>query len=213
VGTAAGPQNEFPSPAQLRSPFEFVARPIRLLHAPMTDFANTCTGDGIGWDFAKTSPTRRLTGSKSLSAFLSLNQGREERPRPGAHQDRAGLAAPGPTACATRRRHALRALCLPMRPPRPGPRGQVAGRLFHGAGRRGAVGDVSNVLFAGGWVARAKRRRVHLLRLLRHADARRTTTVEKLLDYVMNTPEDGRRTKVCVDQRCRLINRTSDKSP
>jgi 4-O-beta-D-mannosyl-D-glucose phosphorylase len=32
-----------------------------------------------------------------------------------------------------------------------------------------------------------------------------TTTVEKLLDYVANTPEDGMRSKVCVEQRCRLI--------
>jgi 4-O-beta-D-mannosyl-D-glucose phosphorylase len=32
-----------------------------------------------------------------------------------------------------------------------------------------------------------------------------TSTVDKLLDYVMNTPEDGLRSKVCVEQRCRLI--------
>jgi 4-O-beta-D-mannosyl-D-glucose phosphorylase len=32
-----------------------------------------------------------------------------------------------------------------------------------------------------------------------------TTTVDKLLDYVTNTPEDGMRSKLCVDQRCRLI--------
>jgi 4-O-beta-D-mannosyl-D-glucose phosphorylase len=32
-----------------------------------------------------------------------------------------------------------------------------------------------------------------------------TTTVEKLLDYAANTPEDGMRSKACVEQRCRLI--------
>jgi len=32
-----------------------------------------------------------------------------------------------------------------------------------------------------------------------------TTTVEKLLDYVANTPPDAMRSKLCVDQRCRLI--------
>jgi 4-O-beta-D-mannosyl-D-glucose phosphorylase len=26
-----------------------------------------------------------------------------------------------------------------------------------------------------------------------------------LLDYVLNTPEDGMRSSLCVDQRCRLI--------
>jgi len=34
-----------------------------------------------------------------------------------------------------------------------------------------------------------------------------TSTKYKLLDYVMNTPEDGTRSRVCVEQRCRLIGR------
>jgi 4-O-beta-D-mannosyl-D-glucose phosphorylase len=29
--------------------------------------------------------------------------------------------------------------------------------------------------------------------------------VERLLDYVAHTPEDGMRSKICVEQRCRLI--------
>ena len=33
-----------------------------------------------------------------------------------------------------------------------------------------------------------------------------TTTVEKLLDYVENTPEDGYSTGKCVQQRVELIN-------
>jgi 4-O-beta-D-mannosyl-D-glucose phosphorylase len=37
-----------------------------------------------------------------------------------------------------------------------------------------------------------------------------TTTVEKLLDYVFNTPEDGLRSPVCVEQRVDLINRNKD---
>jgi 4-O-beta-D-mannosyl-D-glucose phosphorylase len=32
-----------------------------------------------------------------------------------------------------------------------------------------------------------------------------TTTVEKMLDYVENTPADAVRSKLCVDQRCALI--------
>ncbi len=32
-----------------------------------------------------------------------------------------------------------------------------------------------------------------------------TTTVDRLLDYVMNTPEDALRSRECVEQRCRLI--------
>jgi 4-O-beta-D-mannosyl-D-glucose phosphorylase len=29
--------------------------------------------------------------------------------------------------------------------------------------------------------------------------------VDRLLDYVLNTPEDGLRSSLCVRQRCRLI--------
>ena len=34
-----------------------------------------------------------------------------------------------------------------------------------------------------------------------------TTTVEKLLDYAFNTPADPLRSRDCVAQRCRLIDR------
>jgi hypothetical protein len=34
-----------------------------------------------------------------------------------------------------------------------------------------------------------------------------TSTVERLLDHVQNTPEDGLRSSVCVRQRCELIGR------
>jgi len=67
------------------------------------------------------------------------------------------------------------------------------------------IGDVSNVVFANGWVARPNG---DVFIYYGSSDTRThvaTTTVEKLLDYVINTPEDGRRTKICVEQRCRLI--------
>ena len=53
------------------------------------------------------------------------------------------------------------------------------------------IGDVSNVVFSNGWIAdddgavfiyyASADTRMHVV----------TTTIEKLLDYVMNTPEDG----------------------
>jgi 4-O-beta-D-mannosyl-D-glucose phosphorylase len=69
------------------------------------------------------------------------------------------------------------------------------------------IGDVSNVTFANGWVAR-KNGEVFIY--YGSSDTRThvaTSTVEKLLDYVINTPEDGLRSSVCVEQRCRLIAR------
>jgi len=67
------------------------------------------------------------------------------------------------------------------------------------------VGDVSNVVFSNGAVAREDGRiyiyygssdtRIHVA----------TTTVERMLDYVLNTPEDPLRSAACVAQRVHLI--------
>lgn len=69
------------------------------------------------------------------------------------------------------------------------------------------LGDVSNVVFTNGAVARengdvyiyyaSSDTRLHVA----------TTTVEKLCDYVFNTPKDARRSVECVKQRCELIDR------
>jgi 4-O-beta-D-mannosyl-D-glucose phosphorylase len=67
------------------------------------------------------------------------------------------------------------------------------------------VGDVSNVVFANGWVARANG---EVFIYYGSSDTRThvaTSTVDQLLDYVLNTPEDGMRSKICVEQRYRLI--------
>jgi 4-O-beta-D-mannosyl-D-glucose phosphorylase len=67
------------------------------------------------------------------------------------------------------------------------------------------VGDVSNVLFCNGAIAR-KSGEVFIY--YASSDTRchvATTTVERLLDYVLNTPEDGMKSKACVDQRVALI--------
>ncbi len=69
------------------------------------------------------------------------------------------------------------------------------------------VGDVSNVIFSNGWVAKENG---DVLIYYASCDTRMhvaTTTIEKLLDYVENTPEDGYRTGKCVEQRVDLINK------
>ena len=67
------------------------------------------------------------------------------------------------------------------------------------------VGDVSNVVFANGWVAK-KDGTVFLY--YASSDTRlhvATSTVDKLLDYVMNTPADPLQSHLCVEQRYALI--------
>ena len=67
------------------------------------------------------------------------------------------------------------------------------------------VGDVSNVVFTNGWVARpngdvfiyygSSDTRMHVA----------TSTVEKLVDYCVNTPKDPLRSYACVQQRVEMI--------
>ena len=67
------------------------------------------------------------------------------------------------------------------------------------------VGDVSNVVFTNGAIARedgsvyiyyaASDTRLHVA----------TTTIDKLLDFAFNTPADPLRSRDCVAQRCELI--------
>ena len=67
------------------------------------------------------------------------------------------------------------------------------------------VGDVSNVVFTNGAIARdngevyiyyaSSDTRLHVA----------TTTMDKLMDYVFCTPEDPLRSVKCVEQRCDFI--------
>ncbi len=69
------------------------------------------------------------------------------------------------------------------------------------------IGDVSNVTFCNGVVAKADGKvfiyyassdtRIHVA----------TSSVEKFLDYVLHTPPDGLRSAACVEQRLDLIHR------
>lgn len=69
------------------------------------------------------------------------------------------------------------------------------------------IGDVSNVIFCNGAVARTNG---DILIYYASSDTRchvAATTVDKMLDYVMNTPEDPLRSYACVQQRIELISR------
>jgi len=67
------------------------------------------------------------------------------------------------------------------------------------------VGDVSNVVFSNGWILdddgtlfiyyASSDTRMHVA----------TTTLDKLIDYVLNTPEDAGRTQLCARQRDEMI--------
>lgn len=69
------------------------------------------------------------------------------------------------------------------------------------------IGDVSNVVFSNGWIAddngdvfiyyASSDTRMHVA----------TTTIDQLVDYVLNTPQDGLRSAASVQQICQLIDK------
>ena len=69
------------------------------------------------------------------------------------------------------------------------------------------IGDVSNVVFTNGAIAR-ENGEVYIY--YASSDTRlhvAVTTVEKLMDYVFHTPQDPLRSVECVEQRCAFIRR------
>ncbi|MCX7658607.1 MAG: glycosidase, partial [Oscillospiraceae bacterium] len=69
------------------------------------------------------------------------------------------------------------------------------------------VGDVSNVVFTNGVIAR-ENGEVYIY--YASSDTRlhvASTTIEKLADYAFNTPSDPLRSPDCVKQRCELISK------
>lgn len=81
-----------------------------------------------------------------------------------------------------------------------------AGHLIAPEGEE-RIGDVSNVVFINGLIARDNGD-VYLY--YASSDTRchvATTTVDRLLDYVLHTPEDPLRSYACVQQRMELINK------
>jgi 4-O-beta-D-mannosyl-D-glucose phosphorylase len=75
------------------------------------------------------------------------------------------------------------------------------------------VGDVSNVVFSNGWVARPDGR---VLIYYGSSDTRMhvaASSVDRLVDYCLNTPADPLRSAACVAQRVELIRRNLALAP
>ena len=67
------------------------------------------------------------------------------------------------------------------------------------------IGDVSNVVFSNGWV---QRENGEVLIYYASSDTRlhvASSTTDRLLEYVLHTPEDPLRSSLCVEQRSALI--------
>ena len=173
---------------------------------PMADFAATGSGDGIGWGLCDDIENAVIGQEEIIDPrfYHTIKEGKNGLgPAPIKTKQGWLHLAHGVRNTAAGMRYVLYLfLCDLNHPARVI---KTPGGYFMAPEGEERVGDVSNVVFANGWVARANG---DVLIYYGSSDTRThvaTTTVEKLLDYAAHTPEDGRRSKVCVEQRRRLI--------
>ncbi len=175
---------------------------------PQDDFIQAGTGGGIAFGLADdiehaTIASETVVDPRAYHTVKELKNGAGAPPT----KTPAGWLhiAHGVRACAAGLRYVLYAfLCDPEDPSkviaRPG--GYLMAPKFDER-----VGDVSNVLFCNGVVARDNG---DLFIYYASSDTRMhvaTTTIDRMLDYVTNTPPDGGRSAICVAQRIALIER------
>ncbi|HMP81778.1 MAG TPA: glycosidase [Verrucomicrobiota bacterium] len=185
---------------------EFVNGKYAFYTRPMNDFAATGSGDGIGWGLCDDITNAEITRESIIDPrhYHTIKEGKNGLgPAPIKTKQGWLHLAHGVRNTAVGMRYVLYLFLCDLN--EPWKLLKAPGGYFMAPEGDERVGDVSNVLFANGWVAR---KNGDVFIYYGSSDTRThvaTSTVDKLLDYVMNTPEDGMRSRLCVDQRCRLI--------
>ncbi|HEY5913314.1 MAG TPA: glycosidase [Verrucomicrobiae bacterium] len=173
---------------------------------PMTEFAATGSGDGIGWGLCD-DITHAVVKNETIidpRLYHTIKEGKNGLgPAPIKTVEGWLHLAHGVRNTAAGMRYVLYLFLCDLKDPSKVIKAPSGYFLAPEGEER--VGDVSNVVFANGWVARPNG---DVFIYYGSSDTRThvaTTTVDQLLDYVMNTPADALRTRLSVEQRCRLI--------
>jgi 4-O-beta-D-mannosyl-D-glucose phosphorylase len=187
---------------------EFVNGKYMLYTRPQDGFIDTGSGGGIGWALVD-SMENAVVGDEAIMDPKIYHTMKEVKNGQGGAPLRTKdgwlHVAHGVRGCAAGLRYTTYAFLSDLKEPwkvthRP------SGHLIAPRGDE-RVGDVSNVIFTNGLV---QRKDGMVLIYYASSDTRShvaRTTVDKLLDYVKNTPEDPYRTYACVQQRIELIRR------
>jgi 4-O-beta-D-mannosyl-D-glucose phosphorylase len=185
---------------------EFVNGNYAFYTRPMTDFAATGTGDGVGWGLCDDIEHAEIGKEQIVDPrfYHTIKEGKNGL-GPAPIKTKKGWLhlAHGVRNTAAGMRYVLYLFLCDLNDPAK----VIAapGGYFMAPEGEERTGDVSNVVFANGWVAR---KNGDVFIYYGSSDTRThvaTSTVDQLLDYALNTPPDGMRSKVCVEQRYRLI--------
>lgn len=187
---------------------EFVNGQYAFYTRPQDGFIDTGTGGGIGWALCKSMEKPALGDEKIIDERV-YHTIKEVKNGQGPAPLKTGKGwlhiAHGVRACAAGLRYTLYMFMTDLEDPskviaRPG--GHFMGPV--GIER---TGDVSNVLFVNGWIGTPDGR-VYIY--YASSDTRMhvaTSTLERLVDYCLNTPEDLNHSHMSVEQRIGLIDR------
>ncbi|MFW5762210.1 MAG: glycosidase [Cyclobacteriaceae bacterium] len=202
------PDIKTPSPQQRNCVIhsEFVNGKYAFYTRPQDDFINTGSGGGIGFGFVDDimNPVVKEEVIIDPRVYHTIKEGKNGLGPAPIKTDKGWLhLAHGVRACAAGLRYVLYGFMTDLHDPakvihRPG------GYLMAPLGSE-RVGDVSNVLFANGWVARSNG---EVFIYYASSDTRMhvaTSTIEQLIDYMQNTPEDPLYSHESVKQRISLI--------
>lgn len=185
---------------------EFVDGKYAFYTRPQDDFIKAGKGGGIGWGLSDKIEHAVIKKEKIIDerAYHTIKEVKNgQGPAPIKTNEGWLHLAHGVRNCAAGLRYVLYMFLTDLDHPekvikRPG------GYFLAPEGQE-RIGDVSNVVFSNGWVAR-KDGTVYIY--YGSSDTRMhvaTSTIDRLLDYVKNTPEDGIRSSVCLEQRIKLI--------
>ncbi len=187
---------------------EFIQGQYAFYTRPQDDFIQAGSGGGIGWGLSKSMDPavidrETIIDERAYHTIKEVKNG--EGPAPIKTPEGWLHMAHGVRNTAAGLRYVLYLYLSDLHEPwrvthRPG------GYFMAPAGGE-RIGDVSNVLFCNGWVCRPDGT---VLIYYASSDTRihvATSSVERLLDYVKNTPVDGLRSAASVAQRLELIER------
>ena len=185
---------------------EFINGKYALYTRPQDDFITAGSGGGIGWGFSDSmNPAivekETVIEARAYHTIKELKNG--EGPSPIKTEKGWLHLAHGVRNTAAGLRYVLYLYLSELSDPSKVT--HVPAGYFIAPEGEERIGDVSNVAFANGWVAKANG---DVLIYYASSDTRMhvaTSTVEKLLDYVINTPADGLRSAASVEERVKLI--------
>lgn len=185
---------------------EFVEGKYALYTRPQDGFIDTGSGGGIGWGLVDDITNAEVKDEKIINhryyhTIKELKNG--EGPHPIKTEKGWLHLAHGVRNCAAGLRYVLYLYLTDLKNPEK-LIAEPAG-FFMAPQNEERIGDVSNVLFSNGWIADEDGK---VFIYYASSDTRMhvaTSTIDKLLDYVLNTPADGYRSAKSVEAIKSLI--------